>query len=427
MIVGLGKLLAKHHSRDTQFLSSIAEMATRDSRWQCRCGRYNGPTAEYCGQCGSFWQSGWYGYGRQQRPKSRAPSQSRRSQKGKGKGKDKNGGKEDQQQPKNSDAMTTPRTVKTSELASPDFRKPSTTEAKENVDEKEKTVYTPEKASEGAAPMPTHAEVPAQVLMSLLKDVAEGKASAEEALQQATKATGSASNQGAADSRDVHKCGRQLAKAQAKTKKAYETLKKMKEDWSSWTKQVQELYNRKVKQYEEAHRAWTLVLQDALTAEKAAKNSLKELGQTLPNLTLEEIELDEKDFPEVFDVADTAMDGESTELRETSPVHKPESPPVRTPEIPVNTPEVALSSRLDDAARASKEKEERERAKEKEKEKKRRKGASNVSESSANPTKTKKAALKDSKDTTRQRMLQFPPKENRFAPLGDEEKIEDEF
>ena len=96
VIVGLGKLLAKHHSRDTQFLSSIAEMATRDSRWQCRCGRYNGPTAEYCGQCGSFWQSGWYGYGRQQRPKSRAPSQSRRSQKGKGKGKDKNGGKEDQ-------------------------------------------------------------------------------------------------------------------------------------------------------------------------------------------------------------------------------------------------------------------------------------------------------------------------------------------
>ena len=71
--------------------------------------------------------------------------------------------------------MTTPRAVKTTELASPDFRKPATTETKEPVDDKEKAAYTPEKAAEGVAPTPTHAELPAQVLMSLLKDVAEGQ------------------------------------------------------------------------------------------------------------------------------------------------------------------------------------------------------------------------------------------------------------
>jgi len=87
-----------------------------------------------------------------------------------------------------------------------------------------------------------------------------------------------------------------LAKAQAKTKIAYETLKK-KEDWATWTGQIQELYNWKVKQYEEAHRAWTLVLQDAITAEKNAKAELQALGKNHKDFKWDEVELEEKDFP----------------------------------------------------------------------------------------------------------------------------------
>ncbi len=385
-------------------------MAAKDGRWQCTCLRLNGPTAEYCGQCGSHWQSGWSSYGQRQRPKSRAPSQ--RSRKGRGKGKNKSGKEENTHQEEGK--PTTPRSVRTSELKSPDFRKPNTVDGKEGQDEK--TPYTPEKAGSDPPPIPPQQEVPAQLLLALLKDVAEGKASASDALQQATKAASStAAAPTHTESKDVHKVGRQLAKAQAKTKKAYEILKKMKEDWSTWTKQVQDLYNRKIKQYEEAHRAWTLILQDALTAEKAAKAELQALGQTGQNVDWEEIELDDKDFPEVFDVT-SHQETESTELLKVSP--RKEEPPDGKGTAPPKKEDPAdgkgLALRLEAAALAALGKDSKAAQ-----EKKRQREKNTPSEGGQLPKNKEKKG--QDKDKLKQGRLDFPPRENRFAPLGGDE------
>ena len=151
---------------------------------------------------------------------------------GKGKDKGKDGGKNAENQ-----NPVTPRSVKTTELSSPDFKKPMVTDPKSEVaDGKDEKPYSPMKEEGEKIPMPASSGAQAQVLMALLKDVADGKSSAEEALMMAAKSTNesTAVSTPTTESKDVHKVGRQLAKAQAKTKKAYETLKKMKEDWATW-------------------------------------------------------------------------------------------------------------------------------------------------------------------------------------------------
>ena len=295
--------------------------------------------------------------------------------------------------------------MKTTELSSPEFKKPYVQETHE-----EKT-YTPDKTENEVAPMPAASGVPAQVLMALLKDVAEGKSSAEEALKQANKtAAMSSTTTGPTDSKDVHKVGRQLAKAQAKTKKAYETLKKMKEEWAAWTGQMQELYNRKVKQYEEAHKAWTLVLQDALNAEKTAKTELQTLGKNHQQFKWEDIELDDKELPDVF-IAGADMEVDSTELRG---------------ELPHVEPRQSLSAKLEEVAtaRVQKEKEqekEKERAAEKKRKQEQRK-ADTASEASGAGAKKKGNT---SAEALKQGKLPFTPQQNKFAPLdqGEEWKI----
>ncbi len=394
----LGKRLWKHHSKDPQFLDIVDEMASKmDNRWKCGCQRLNGPTAEFCGQCGQHWQSGWHAYERPQRPKSRPPSRRRR-----GKGKSNGKGKEAEEAPKEQEGTLTPRPVKTTELSSPEFKKPYVQETHE-----EKT-YTPDKTENEVAPMPAASGVPAQVLMALLKDVAEGKSSAEEALKQANKtAAMSSTTTGPTDSKDVHKVGRQLAKAQAKTKKAYETLKKMKEEWATWTGQMQELYNRKVKQYEEAHKAWTLVLQDALNAEKTAKTELQTLGKNHQQFKWEDIELDDKELPDVF-IAGADMEVDSTELRGEPPHVEPRQ---------------SLSAKLEEVAtaRVQKEKEqekEKERAAEKKRKQEQRK-ADTASEASGAGAKKKGNT---NAEALKQGRLPFTPQQNKFAPLDQGEE-----
>ena len=274
----------------------------------------------------------------------------------------------------------------------------------------EEKTYTPDKTENEVAPMPAASGIPAQVLMALLKDVAEGKSSAEDALKQANKtAAMSSTTTGPTDSKDVHKVGRQLAKAQAKTKKAYETLKKMKEEWAAWTGQMQELYNRKVKQYEEAHKAWTLVLQDALNAEKTAKTELQALGKNHQQFKWEDIELDDKELPDVF-IAGADMEVDSTELRG---------------ELPPGEPRQSLSAKLEEAATARvQKKEEKEQEKEKERaaEKKRKqeqRKADTASEASGAGAKKKGNT---SAEALKQGRLPFTPQQNKFAPLDQGEE-----
>ena len=351
-----------------------------------------------------------------EREKSRPRSRKPRTGKGKGKGKakdgkskdkDKDGGKSTENQ-----NPVTPRTVRTTELSSPDFKKPMVTEPKMDTAEgKEDKPYSPLKEGE-KTPMPASSGAQAQVLMALLKDVADGKSSAEDALKMAAKS----SNESAAvvtpttESKDVHKVGRQLAKAQAKTKKAYETLKKMKEDWATWTGQIQELYNRKVKQYEEAHRAWTLVLQDAITAEKNAKAELQALGKHHKDFKWDEVELEEKDFPEMFDIGTT---GGSMEIEPTikDSLEMPEETPPQDLQ-PMEPPKETFVQKLEAAAVAAK-------AKEKEQEKLRRKKKDDEKSdprSRSNSTRKKVVPAKG-----KQGRLEFTPtpKGNSFAPLGD--------
>ena len=192
------------------------------------------------------------------------------------------------------------------------------------------------------------------------------KSSAEDALKQVNKPPSAGSSTTTTESKDVHKVGRQLAKAQAKTRKAYETLKKMKEDWTMWTGQIQELYNRKVAQYEEAHRAWTLVLQDAITAEKKAKEELQALGQQHADFKWDDIELEEKELPAIFQVPqDFSMGTESTEL-----ALEPVPPPKGT--LPKDTPPETFSEKLAKATAAHTQKRRRRRRKKKPRERRKR-------------------------------------------------------
>ena len=420
----LGLRLSQHHSRDPRYLQLVAKMASTaskvDNRWRCDCQRLNGPTAEFCGQCGLHWQYvGWQTYEKPQREKSRPRSRKPRTGKGKGKGKAKDGkgkdkGKDGGKNAENQNPVT-PRSVKTTELSSPDFKKPMVTDPKTEVaDGKDEKPYSPMKEEGEKIPMPASSGAQAQVLMALLKDVADGKSSAEEALKMAAKSTNesTAVSTPTTESKDVHKVGRQLAKAQAKTKKAYETLKKMKEDWATWTGQIQELYNRKVKQYEEAHRAWTLVLQDAITAEKKAKEELQALGKTHKDFKWDEVELDEKDYPEMFEIgtAGGSMEIEPTvkdtpELPEDS---QPKMPPPQ--ELPKDTFVQKLEAAATAAAAKAKDKErERARGKRKDDEKSDPRSRSTSTRKQVQPAKGK------------QGRLDFTPtsKGNSFAALGD--------
>ena len=138
-VAQLGLRLSQHHSRDPRYLRLVARMASTaskvDNRWRCDCQRLNGPTAEFCGQCGLHWQYvGWQTYEKPQREKSRPRSRKPRTGKGKGNGKAKDGKSKDKDKDggKNTENQNpvTPRTVRTTELSSPDFKKPMVTDPK---------------------------------------------------------------------------------------------------------------------------------------------------------------------------------------------------------------------------------------------------------------------------------------------------------